>query len=47
MQTVVEESEEPRRRYEPRNDSETYAVGERPLFAGIRDEWEDGKFSDV
>ena len=47
LQTVVEESEEQRRRYEPRNDSETYAVGERPLFAGIRDEWEDGKFSDV
>ena len=45
-QPVLEESE-PRRKYEPRNDSETYAVGERPLFAGIRDEWEDGKFADV
>ena len=47
LQAAVAEESEPRRRYEPRNDSETYAVGERPLFAGIRDEWEDGKFSDV
>ena len=47
QQAVAEESELSRRKYEPRNDSETYAVGERPLFAGIRDEWEDGKFSDV
>ena len=47
VEETQEKESEPRRKYEPRNDSETYAVGERPLFAGIRDEWEDGKFSDV
>ena len=36
-----------RRKYEAKNDSETYAVGERPLFAGIREEWDVGRFSDV
>ncbi len=33
--------------YRPKPDSEIYALSERPLFAGIKEEWEAGRFSDV